>query len=175
MQLVEMVSPSDYMTTSDDKSGYWQMAMHPDSWKYLAFKSAGKVYCWVVAAFGLMDLPYKFTIAKQVVYQPLRQMGAQLLSMLDDRAAVESTLPRARLQVEALNSVLVALGTVLNIPDASGKKAQWLPSQRITFLGFEVDARQQSFSLLQRRRGTWRKQCKPYCRQIQYPTGCWPR
>lgn len=36
--IVEIVAPGDYMTTSDDKSNYWQMAMHPDAWPYLAFR-----------------------------------------------------------------------------------------------------------------------------------------
>lgn len=94
-----------------------------------------------------MDIPYKCTVAKHVIYRPMRELGARLVSMLDDRAAIESSAPRARLQVEAMNSILVALGTVLNLPDASGRKAQWLPTQRIKFLGFTVDAEQQSFAL----------------------------
>lgn len=43
--MVEMVAPGHFMTTSDDKSNYWQMAMHPDTWKYLAFRFGGKQYC----------------------------------------------------------------------------------------------------------------------------------
>ena len=27
---IEVVTTEDYMITLDDKSGYWQMAMHPD-------------------------------------------------------------------------------------------------------------------------------------------------
>ena len=84
------------MTTSDDKSNYWQMAMHPDTWKYLAFRFKGKQYCWCAAPFGVMDIPFKCTTAKQVIYKPVRQMGARLVTMLDDRAAVESAIPRAR-------------------------------------------------------------------------------
>ena len=80
-----------------------------------------------------MDLPFTCTVAQQVVYKPVQLMGARLVSVLDDRAANESYAPQARLQVEALNSILVALGTVLNLPDASEKKAHWLPRQQIKF------------------------------------------
>ena len=110
-------------------------------------------------------------MAKQVIYKPVRQMGARLVTMLDDRAAVESSLPRARLQVEALNSILVALGTVLNLPDASGKKAQWLPRRRINFLGFTVDAEQQSFTLPEEKKNALMRsllECSLFYMLLQY-------
>ena len=34
---MEMVEASDYMSTSDDNAGYWQMAMHPSTWIYMSF------------------------------------------------------------------------------------------------------------------------------------------
>ena len=43
--------------------------------------------------------------------------------------------------------VLLAIGTVLNTPDPEGKKAQWLPAQRVRFLGFIVDTELQRFVL----------------------------
>ena len=63
------------------------------------------------------------------------------------RVSIESSRPRARLQSEALNTILLALGTTLNTPDAAGKKAMWLPSQKARFLGMHVDAAHQRFIL----------------------------
>ena len=37
--------------------------------------------------------------------------------------------------------------TVLNVPDPSGKKALWIPTQQATFLGFIVDSAEQRFLL----------------------------
>ena len=31
--LIDMLGPANYMTTSDDKSGYWQLPLHPDMWQ----------------------------------------------------------------------------------------------------------------------------------------------
>ena len=63
------------------------------------------------------------------------------------RLAAESSRARARLQSEGLNTVLLAMGTTLNIPDPDGRKAMWLPSQVARFLGMYVDAAQQRFVL----------------------------
>ena len=51
------------------------------------------------------------------------------------------------LQSEGLIKVLLAIGTVLNTPDPSGKKALWLPAQQARFLGFIVHSAQQRFIL----------------------------
>ena len=59
----------------------------------------------------------------------------------------QSSRPRARLRSEALNTILLALGTTLNTPDPAGKKAMWLPSQKARFLGMYVDAAHQRFIL----------------------------
>ncbi len=63
------------------------------------------------------------------------------------RVSIGSSRPRARLQPEALNTILLALGTTLNTPDPAGKKAMWLPSQKARFLGMYVDAAHQRFIL----------------------------
>ena len=39
------------------------------------------------------------------------------------------------------------MGIILNVPDLADIKAQWLPSQQITFVGFVIVAERQSFSL----------------------------
>jgi hypothetical protein len=36
--LVPLAEEGDFAFTTDDKSGYWQLPLHPTMWKYLAFK-----------------------------------------------------------------------------------------------------------------------------------------
>ena len=93
-----MVDKGDYMTSSDDKSGFWQVPLHPSMWQYVAFQQA------CVTAIT----PVK--------------------SCCSYRWAVASSRPRARLLSEALITVMMSLGVVLNVPDPEGKKAQWLLS-----------------------------------------------
>ena len=74
-QIIFLVEQSDYMTTSDDKAGYWQMAMHPDIWTYLGFIHKGRLQCWKVLPFGVMDGPFKCTAVKHVVYDIVSRPG----------------------------------------------------------------------------------------------------
>ena len=143
----ELVEIGDYLTTSDDKSGYWQLSLHPDMWKYVGFEFEGQFYCFPMMPFGIMSACHTYTMLKQEIYRPLRQLGVRMTMLLDDRAACESTRPRARLQLEGLNKILWAVGTTLNVPDEAGRKAQWLPSRQCRFLGFVIDAEQGRFLL----------------------------
>lgn len=36
--LMDMVEEGDYLISSDDKSGYWQMPLHPSMWEHIAFQ-----------------------------------------------------------------------------------------------------------------------------------------
>lgn len=46
--LVNNVQPGDFLTTSDDRSGYLQLDMHPDMWRYLGFQYKSSCYCFKV-------------------------------------------------------------------------------------------------------------------------------
>ena len=121
------------------------MPLHPSMWEYVAFQFEEQVYCFCVNPFGVAETPRKFTIYKQEVHRPLRETGVRLGMLLDDRIAVESSRPRARMLSEALILIMVAMGVVVNVPDPEGKKAQWLPKQSCRYLGFIVNAAEQKF------------------------------
>ena len=145
--LSDMIEEGDYLTTSDDKSGYWQIPLHPDMWTYVGIEHKGAYYVCPVKPFGIMSGPHDYTQVKQEVYRPLRELGVRLTMLLDDRADVESSKARARLLPEALNSILIGLGTTLNWPDEEGRKAQWLPRTKCRFLSFGIDSVRQCFFL----------------------------
>ena len=138
--LMDPVQEGDFMTTSDDKSGYWQLPLRPDMWTYVGLEHKGKFYVCSVMPVGTMSAPHDYTQIKQEIHRPLRDMGVRMTMLLDDRAAVESSKPRAKLQLQGLKSILVALSTTLNWPDDEGKKFQWLPKRQVRFLGFGVDS-----------------------------------
>ncbi|KAL0036039.1 hypothetical protein WJX77_012139 [Trebouxia sp. C0004] len=121
--LIDMLGPAHYMTTSDSKSGYWQLPLHRDMWQYAGFELDGSFYVWTVLPFGWAAACRIFTTYKQ-----------------------ERSRARARPQSEGLIKVRLAIGTALvNTPDPTGKKALWLPAQQTSFLGFIADAAQQRF------------------------------
>ena len=83
--LVDLLEAGDYVSTSDDKSGYWQLLLHPDMWQYMGIAWRGRIMAWRMAAFGVSILPWICTTLKQEVYRPLRSLGTRLGFLIDDR------------------------------------------------------------------------------------------
>lgn len=85
--LINLIGQGDYMTSSDDKSGYWQLDMHPDMWQYLGFEYKGIYYCYKVLPFGVSIACWIYSVIKQELYRPLQSLGARLQFLIDDRQA----------------------------------------------------------------------------------------
>ena len=83
--LVDLLQQGDLMSTSDDKSGYWQLPLHPKMWQYMGFEWRGRYMVWKMAAFGISVLPWMYTTLKQEVYRPLRELGVRMTFLIDDR------------------------------------------------------------------------------------------
>lgn len=79
------MGPNHYMSTSDNKSGYWQSPLHPDMWQYAGFELDGAFYVWLVLPFGWALACFMFSLYKQKVYRVLRNMQVHLVFLLDDR------------------------------------------------------------------------------------------
>ncbi len=83
--LVDIIQRGDFMSTSDDKSGYWQLPLHPDMWQYMGIAWKDRYMVWRMAAFGISVLPWIYSTVKQEIYRPLRLRGVRLGFLIDDR------------------------------------------------------------------------------------------
>ena len=83
--LVDIIQQGDFMSTSDDKSGYWQLPLHPDMWQYMGIAWKGRYMVWRMAEFGISALPWIYKTVKQEIYRPLRLRGVRLGFLIDDR------------------------------------------------------------------------------------------
>ena len=50
--LAAYVQKEDYLFTTDDKSGYWNLLLHPAMRTIAAFEWEGELYYWLAMAFG---------------------------------------------------------------------------------------------------------------------------
>ena len=82
--MVDLLQQGDYMSTLDDKSGYWQLPLHPHMWQYVGFEWKGQYMVWKIAAFGISVLPWMYTTLRQEVYRPLRERGVRMAFLIDD-------------------------------------------------------------------------------------------
>jgi len=83
--LVDIIQLGDFMSTSDDKSGYWQLPLHPDMWQYMGMAWKDRYIVWRMTAFGISVLPWIYSTVKQEVYRTLRLRGIRLGYLIDDR------------------------------------------------------------------------------------------
>lgn len=135
-----LLRPGDYLYTTDDKSGYWQLPLHPSAYTFLAMEWDGELYYWAHLPFGLAPACQIYTLAKRELYQPLRDLGVRMTYLIDDQAGAASGLAAAKFQCRLVVELLCLLGTTL-----SPKKCVLLPRQCVRFLGLEVDAGRRVF------------------------------
>ena len=140
--MMHYVQPEDYLLATDDKSGYWQLAMHPDSYRYLAFEWQEEIFYWPHMPFGIAPACRLYTAMKLEVFRPLRQRSARLTFLIDDVACVAESQGQAKFLGRTLIQLLSALGFTLSF-----KKCRMIPAQRLRFLGFIVDAAAQAYEV----------------------------
>jgi hypothetical protein len=49
----DYLTPEDWLYTTDDRSGYWQLPLHPSEWTYFAMQRQGRTYYWLHLPFGV--------------------------------------------------------------------------------------------------------------------------
>lgn len=130
----------DWMITTDDKSGYWQLAIHPGVWRFVAFEWQGELWFWPSLAFGLAPACQQYTQLKMELLRPLRDAGLRLSFLIDDLFLAAESRGKAQWLARALVELLVSLGFTLSL-----SKCQLEPKQRVRFLGLEVDSRRLAY------------------------------
>ncbi|GLC46806.1 hypothetical protein PLESTM_001928300 [Pleodorina starrii] len=138
------VRPGDFLYATDDKSGYWQIPMHPDMWTYLGMEWESQIWVWPFLPFGLAPACRIYTVIKQEVYRPIRERGVRMSSLIDDQSGAAESEPKAKFQCRQVVRICAALGFTLSIG-----KCQFLPRPTVRFLGFIVDAPAQAFRVPQ--------------------------
>ncbi|KXZ41475.1 hypothetical protein GPECTOR_446g335 [Gonium pectorale] len=131
-----------FMFTTDDKSGYWNLQLHPSMYLYAAFEWQGRVLYWPVLAFGFAPACWTYSLLKQELFRPLRERGVDLSYLIDDCLAAAQSRPEAQYLCRAMVRLLTALGFTLSLD-----KCQLQPAQRVRFLGFIVHTAAESFEV----------------------------
>jgi hypothetical protein len=138
-QLIDMtqyLEAGDWLTTTDEKSGYHHQALHPEMWTLLGFKHEGRHYVFTHMPFGVGPACKAYTVVKQEVYRVVRELaGARLTFLIDDVCLAESSYERAAVLSAAAMLLQRALNFTFSLPKCSP-----LPSRCKPFLGMLVDA-----------------------------------
>ena len=130
------VREGDFLASLELKDAYFQIPIHPSSWKLFRLTSEGTVYQFRALCFGLSTAPKVFTKVFAAVSAWAHSHGIRLLRYLDDWLILSSSEREAKQSVQSLLSICRTLGIVIN-----EKKSDLVPSQTAKYLGMTIDTK----------------------------------
>ena len=135
-QVMQLLNSGDYMWTTDFKSGYHQIPMHPSAYPYLGVSWGGQLFVFTYMPFGLASACRVYTQLMASVYKPLRRQGERLSYIIDDAMGVVPDQHTGQFHAATNFRLLTGLGFTFSLP-----KCQLPPQQHSLFRGLEFDSR----------------------------------
>nr|XP_054607225.1 uncharacterized protein LOC129167121 [Nothobranchius furzeri] len=133
--LLRLIHQNDWFTSIDLRDAYFHIPVYPPHRKFLRFAFQGVCYEYTVLPFGLSLSPRVFVRCTEAAIAPLRGRGIRLATYLDD------WLLLARSREEAASNTLVVIRHLCGLGfRINWQKSALLPSQKITFLGLNLDS-----------------------------------
>ena len=134
-----------YMFSFDLRDGYYHVNIAPEFKTYLGFSieiDGQKCYFQhIVACLGLADVPWLYT----KIYRPLvthwRSLAIPGIMFLDDGGFFEKDKDSALAHSDHVRKDLIRSGSIYNV-----KKSNFIPSQKMTWLGYDWDTESGTFS-----------------------------
>ena len=140
------VRPRDWFAAIDLKDAYFHVSILPCHRPFLRFAFEGRAYQYKVLPFGLSLSPRVFTKVTEAALVPLREQGVRILNYLDDWLILAQSRDQLCEHRDLVLRHLSLLGLRVN-----WEKSKLLPTQRISFLGMELDSVEQTARLIEER------------------------
>ena len=131
--LPRYLEQQDHMSLTDFKSGYLQLRMYINTFRFLGTEFAGQVHHFAALPFGLSSACHTYTRLIAEVYRPLRLKGQRMTFPIDDAAFVFASKPVAKFQVNGGAENIDSAGLSLSL-----KKCMLVPIESGSFLGLFV-------------------------------------
>ena len=132
--ILSQLQPGRWATSLDLKDAYLHVPVHRDHRPWLGFIFEGQAYQFRSLPFGLSTAPRTFTRLTRVLEGFLRRMGISVFMYLDDWLILAPSRVQSLQDTSTVLQRTRALGWVVN-----PAKSFLTPSQRVTFLGAEID------------------------------------
>ncbi len=140
------VRPLDWVAAIDLKDAYFHVSILPRHRPFLRFAFEGWAYQYKVLPFGLSLSPRVFTKVAEAALVPLRERGVRILNYLDDWLIHAQSREQLCAHRDLVLRHLSQLGLRVN-----WEMSKLVPTQRISFLGMELDSVNQTARLTQER------------------------
>ncbi len=132
---VQDVDAFDWFAAIDLKDAYFHVSILPRHRPFLRFAFEGRAYQYKALPFGLSLSPRVFTKVVEAALVPLREAGIRILNYLDDWLILAQSRALLCEHRDMVLSHLSRLGLQVN-----REKSKLSPTQRISFLGMELDS-----------------------------------
>ena len=143
-----------YMTSLDSEDAYYFVNVNPKFRKFLRFEWGSKLYEFTCMPNGLACAPRIFTRILKPIFENLRKNGHISIYYLDDSWLMGSTYEKCLDNTVKTAEILTKAGFILN-----KAKSCSVPSQKIIFLGFELDSVKMLVSLPLEKRNNLHSLC----------------
>ncbi len=140
------IRPQDWFEAIDLKDAYFHVSILPRHRPFLRFAFEGRAYQYKVLPFGLSLSPRVFTKVAEAALVLMREQGVRILNYLDDWLILAQSQDQLCEHRDWVLSHLSQLGLRVN-----WEKSKLSPTQRISFLGMELDSVSQTARLTQER------------------------
>ncbi|CAI7765414.1 unnamed protein product [Closterium sp. NIES-54] len=141
-RVADLAPVGDWMFSIDLKSGYHHIDIHPSCWKFLGFEFDKCTYAFRSLPFGLVTAPFVFTQLIKQLARRWREQGVRVIPYVDDILFLWQSKAHAQAICQRVILDLKEAGLVIN-----AKKSQLSPSQRLRFLGIELETDTSRFSI----------------------------
>ena len=157
-----LIQKGDWMVKLDLKDAFLSVPIHPTHRRYLRFQWEEQAWEFQTLPFGLSSAPYVFTKLLKPAVATLHRLGMRLVLYLDDMLILAQTREMTRECLATALELLLSLGFIINL-----KKSVLNPTQKIEFLGFQIDSQRMTISLPQQKIKSLKQRARHLCRVSQ--------
>ncbi len=129
------VRPLDWFAAIDLKDTYFHVSILLRHRPFLRFAFQGRAFQYKVLPFRLCLSPRIFTKVVEAALVPLRERGVRILNYLDDWLILAQSHKQSCAHRDLVLKHLSLLGLRVN-----WEKSKLVPTQRVSFLGMELDS-----------------------------------
>ena len=130
-----LIQKGDWMVKLDLKDPFLSVPIHSTHRRYLRFQWEEQAWEFQTLPFSLSSAPCVFTKLLKPAVATMHRLGMRLVLYLDDMLILAQTIQMTRECLATALELLLSLGFVINL-----KKSVLSPTQKIEFLGFQIDS-----------------------------------
>ena len=158
--VLDMIQKGESFTKIDLKDAYFAVLINDPDRKYLRFRWDNQTYQFRACPFGLASAPRMFTKLMKPITAILRRMGVKLVIYLDDMILLNQDRILLIKQTQSTLWLLQCLGFHIN-----WDKSIIDPTNKIEFLGFDIDAVEMKVKLPEEKKEHIKEQCRRHLQQ----------